>query len=122
MILLTQATNVPTLTFPKWCANRRQDRLKLPSGQAFFSLRGACGRANARSWAIRPVNPQHIGPAAVTELELSAVPALRELWCCKNKLTELDIRSCLDLTHVRVDPWAVVHKRPDQTVEHPKEV
>ena len=26
---------------------------------------GVCGRANARSWANRPVNPQHPGPAAV---------------------------------------------------------
>ena len=63
--LVPQVPRTKWPTFPKWCANRRQDRLKLPSGQAFFSLRGACGRANARSWAIRPVNPQHIGPAAV---------------------------------------------------------
>jgi Leucine-rich repeat (LRR) protein len=56
----------------------------------------------------------------LTELDLSAVPALRKLWCCKNKLTELDIRNSWHLKSVTVDPWVVVHKRPDQIVEHPE--
>ena len=41
-----------------------RDRLIAPADQAFSAPSGVCGRANARSWANGPVNPQHPGPAA----------------------------------------------------------
>ena len=53
-------------------------------------------------------------------IDLSSVPALMYLSCFGNRLTELDIRGCLHLKSVTVDPWVVVHKRPDQTIEHPE--
>jgi hypothetical protein len=59
-------------------------------------------------------------PAAVTELDLSSVPTLLFISSDNNLLTELDIRNCLYLKSVKVDPWVVVHKRPDQVVKHPE--
>lgn len=58
----------------------------------------------------------------LSELDLSSAPHLLDLRCEGNQLSKLDIRNCLYLKSVKVDPWVVVHKRPDQTVEHPKEV
>jgi hypothetical protein len=51
-------------TFPKCPAAWRQVDLTVPVEQAFFAPSGLCGRANAHSWANRPVNPKHPGPAA----------------------------------------------------------
>ena len=42
------------VTFPKWPAVCRQDRLILPVEQAFFALNGVCGCVNAWNWRIGP--------------------------------------------------------------------
>lgn len=115
-------SSVPALTY-LWCRGNKLTELDLSSVPALTVL--WCDGNQLTELDLSPV-PALIDLVCadnqLTEINLSYVPALEYLICDKNLLTELDIRSCLYLTVVRVDPWVVVHKRPEQTVAHRKEV
>jgi hypothetical protein len=134
-------SSLPALT-RLLCYNNRLTELDLSSVPALTAL--LCNNNPLTELDLSSVpalTGLSCGNNQLTELDLSSVPALRELWCdnnqlteldlssvpeleylsCdNNRLTELDIRSCIHLKYVTVDPWVVVHKRPDQAVQHNK--
>jgi hypothetical protein len=130
---------VPALTH-LWCHNNQLTELDLASVPALRELE--CGSNNSIDLdlsAVPALTYLGCGGNQLTELDLASVPALTSLYCAhnqlteldlafapaltylecdNNQLTELDIRRCLSLRSVTVDPWVVVHKRPEQTVRH----
>jgi hypothetical protein len=109
-------SSVPAMTF-LWCSNNQLTEIDLSSVPAMTRL--YCDDNQLTELDLSSVPALTLlwcDNNQLTELDLSFVPSLSHLSCCDNQLTELDIRSCLNLKDVTVDPWVIVHKRPDQTV------
>ncbi len=56
----------------------------------------------------------------LTELDLSNLPELTELYCSDNQLTELDVRQNQKLKVLECDPSVSIKKLPNQVFQNEK--
>lgn len=79
----------------------------------------ACARSYDLSWIIlgrvkEVTFDTFSSDLKIKRLDLTSVPALTELRCSENKLTELDIRNCKALEKLYCDPAVTITKNPVQ--------